>query len=183
MSDETIAIEPELIVPNWKTDVQYHRYQCSACGEQARNTYSEPYRTKMLEKRLCWDCNYWQEAEEKYTKEHTTMTIIDGHVYGPGNRTSGEFRGMAGRRFDIEYIEPSVYAGQRTTTFDLWSGSVLPDNLKAKFPDTARFLANAQKAQVGETTCWNPSESRSEPYPLPSTLRPTVSRPSRGAVE
>ncbi|MCZ4089303.1 hypothetical protein [Sinorhizobium psoraleae] len=69
----------------------------------------------MLEGRLCYTCNYWVDMERK-RREHAQMTIIEGHIYGPGNRTSGEFRGMAGRRFDIEYIEPSVYAGQRTTT-------------------------------------------------------------------
>ena len=91
----------------------------------------------MLARRLCWDCNYWHEFEAKLELEHAKMTIIDGHVYGPGNRTSGEFRGMAGRRFDIEYIEPSVHAGKRITTFDLWSGSTLPETLKARFPAIA----------------------------------------------
>jgi hypothetical protein len=82
-------------------------------------------------------------------------------------------RGMAGRRFDIEYIDPSIYVGQRTTTFDLWSGSTMPEHLRAIFPDTARFLGGAEKVQVGETTCWNPSDHKSEPYPLPKTLKPT----------
>jgi hypothetical protein len=56
------------------------------------------------------------------------------------------------------------------TTFDLWSGGSMIDILKAKYPDTAKFLGGAQKAQVGETTCWNPSGHRSEPYPLPHTI-------------
>jgi hypothetical protein len=172
---ERIEISP-------KSDTPYFKYTCRGCGKEGRNTYCEPSYTQMMERRLCWDCNYWREAEAKYTKEHTTMTIIDGHVYGPGNRTSGSMRGMAGRRFDIEYIEPSVYAGQRVTTFDLWSGSALPDNLRAKFPDTARFLGGAEKATWPEgslyTAAWNPSDSRSEPYPLPNTLRPNVAKSS-----
>jgi hypothetical protein len=149
--------------------VEYFAYDCSACGEEGRNTFSEPYRTDMLKHRLCWTCNYWREFEEQRFPKRFYMTIIEGHVYSPGNRTSGEFRGMAGRRFDIEYIEPSVHAGKRITTFDLWSGSVLPESLREKFPDTAVFL-DASKEQVGETTCWNPTQTRAEPYPLPSTL-------------
>jgi hypothetical protein len=102
------------------------------------------------------------------------MTIIEGHVYGPGNRTTGEMRGMAGRRFDIEYIEPSANAGKRITTFDLWSGSTLPDRLRERFPDTARFLGGAEKVELGEnahiTRCWNPSSAKTEPYPLPKKL-------------
>src|SRR6185312_3699335 len=167
---DTTADDLEQIEIMPKSDKKYFKYTCRGCGKEGRNTYYEPSYTQMLERRLCWDCNYWRDAEERYTKDHLRMTIIDGHVYTPGNQTSGSFRGMAGRRFDIEYIEPSVYAGKRITTFDLWSGSTLPDYLKAKFPDTARFLEGAERAQVGETTCWNPSQSRAEPYPLPCTL-------------
>ena len=108
------------IETTWKADKTYYRYTCVKCGNEGRNTYCEPSYTQMMERRLCWYCNYWVEEEKRYEKEHRAMTIIDGHVYGPGSRTSGSMRGMDGRRFDIEYIEPSAYAGQRVTTFDLW---------------------------------------------------------------
>lgn len=164
-------IEPRPIKANWNTDgVQYHEYTCVECGALGQNTYCEPHRTDMLDRRLCWSCNYWRDFEVRLERDHTRMTIIDGHVYGPGSRTSGSFRGMAGRRFDIEYIEPSIHAGKRVTTFDLWSGSTLPDHLQKRFADTARFLGGAERAQVGDTTCWNPSDHREEPYPLPRTL-------------
>lgn len=165
-----VSTEPRPFKANWNTDVQYHEYRCAGCGNDANNTYSEPHRTNMLERRLCWNCNYWHDMEQRLEKEHAGMTIIEGHIYGPGNRTTGNFRGMAGRRFDIEYIEPSIYAGKRITTFDLWSGSALPENLKARFPDTAKFLGSAEKARVGETTCWNNTMSRAEPYPLPMSI-------------
>jgi len=171
------------IETTWKADKTYYRYTCVKCGGEGRNTYCEPSYTQMMERRLCWDCNYWVEEEKRYEKEHRTMTIIDGHVYGPGSRTSGSMRGMAGRRFDIEYIDPSAYAGQRVTTFDLWSGSTMPDHLRARFPDTARFLGGAERAQVGETTCWNPSDRKSEPYPLPNTLRLNIAASKTGGPE
>lgn len=147
-----------------------YKWICVRCGDEGRNTFMEPIGSRMLEKRICHSCDYWEQFEQKLEREHRGMTIIAGHVYSPGNRTSGEFRGMAGRRFDIEYIEPSTHAGKRITTFDLWSGSAMPDSLKAKYPDTAKFLGGAEKAQVGETTCWNPSNHRSEPYPLPKSI-------------
>lgn len=161
-----IPIEPHPCLAG----VQYYSYTCSECGEEGRNTYSEPYRARMLERRLCWTCNFWRDMDEELSRDHARKTIIGGHIYGPGNRTSGSFRGMAGRRFDIEYIEPSVHAGKRITTFDLWSGSTLPDRLKAKYPDTAVFLNGAERCQVGETGCWNPSDNKTEPYPLPRTI-------------
>lgn len=164
-------MEPREVEVGWNTNgVQYHEYSCVGCGTLARNTYSEPSRTQMLELRLCWYCNYWRNFEAKLEREHARMTIIDGHVYGPGSRTSGPLRGMAGRRFDIEYIEPSVYAGKRVTTFDLWSGSTLPEHLQERFPDTVCFLGGAERAKVGETTCWDPSDSARAPYPLPISL-------------
>lgn len=148
----------------------YHRYICADCGNKSRNTYSEPYRSRMLERRLCWDCNYWRELEEDLSKNHATKTIIGGHIYGPGNRTSGSMRGMAGRRFDIEYIEPSVYAGQIITTFDLWSGADLPPKLREKYQDTARFCGGAEAAKAGDIRCWNASSNKNPPYKLPREL-------------
>ena len=168
MSDLTpITIKPD-------NGVQYFAYQCSECGGKARNTYCEPYRTTLLERRLCYTCGHWQDFERKLEQDHTRRTLIGGYVYAPGNRTSGSFRGMAGRRFDIEYIEPSQFAGKIITTFDLWGGGLLPEKLRAKFPDTARFLGDAKRAQVGSTTCWNPSDGRVPAYPLPSSLRGLV---------
>lgn len=59
----------------------------------------------------------------------------------------------------------------------------MPDHLRARFPDTARFLGGAERAQVGETTCWNPSDRKSEPYPLPNTLRPNIAASKTGGPE
>ena len=152
-------------------DVQYHAYTCSSCETETRNTYCEPHRTRMLERRLCFTCDHWRNFAE--TQKPEELTVIDSIRYGPGNRTSGEFRGMGGRRFDIEYVEPSVYAGQRITTFDLWAGGKLPEHLHKKFPDTARFLGGAESVLVGETRCFNPSDRKGEVYPLPLSLKRT----------
>lgn len=163
--------------------IEYTKIICSECGEEAKNSYNEPYFSDMLKHKLCYSCCFWRYKEQKLEKTHTRATIIAGCIYSPGNRTSGSFRGMAGRRFDIEYIEPSINVGKRITTFDLWSGGEMPDRLKAKFPDTAKFLNRAKRVDLGEgvaltpavsdatsTVCWNPSQSRAEPYPLPNTL-------------
>jgi hypothetical protein len=165
--------EPRPIEVTFKTDVQYHEYECAQCGKTARNTYIEPVRVAMLERRLCYHCNYWADFAERLKRDHKRMTIIGGHVYGPGSRTSGAMLGMAGRRFDIEYVEPSDFAGKRITTFDLWSGSEMPPELSAQFPDTARFLNGAEKVTMSGPieTCWDSSDPRAERYPPPNTLR------------
>lgn len=153
---------------------EYTSFKCSKCGEAATNSYSEPYYTMMAEQKLCFGCCFWTIFDKEMEKDHKFSTIIEGNTYGLGNRTSGSFRGMGGRRFDIEYIEPSAFAGKRITTFDLWSGGQMPDWLRTKWPDTAKFLDGAERADLGKggiyEACWNPSQSRDEPYPLPNTL-------------
>lgn len=151
---------------------EYTTFVCSKCGAEDQNCYVEPYKSQMLNRKLCWTCNFWFDRAIALEKNHHRMTIISGREYSPGNRTSGPMRGMAGRRFDIEYIEPSVYAGQKITTFDLWSGGDLPADLAERFCDTARFVGGAKKCEVGETTCWNPSATSETTFQPPSSLRP-----------
>lgn len=171
-SQSAEATDLTLLPDNGFSGKKYFSYTCSKCGGEGRNTYMEPIGSRMLAARHCWNCDYWTEFEQRLERDHKRMTIIDGHVYGPGSRTSGSFRGMAGRRFDIEYIEPSAFAGKRITTVDLWSGSTLPDPLRERFADTAKFLGGAEKVEMtGEITrCWNPSDHRAETYPSPATL-------------
>lgn len=160
---------------------QYYKFTCSQCNKEAENTYSDEYYYDMAIHRLCFHCTFYLHLDREMQTRHTIITIIDGHIYTPGNRTTGSFRGMAGRRFDIEYIEPSVYAGQRITTYDLWSGSTMPDWMIKKYPDTARFLGQAKKFKSGEITGWNPSDPKNPAYPLPSSLKPNQSNPPRQA--
>lgn len=149
---------------------QYYGYVCSECGAEATNSYMEPHGSRMLAARHCFYCDLAVEREERLSRDHDRMVVIGGRIYGPGNRTSGSFRGMAGRRFDIEFIAPSKHDGKRITTFDLWAGETLTEKQRERYPDTARFLDGAHQAQVGETTCWNPSDGKGEPYPLPRSL-------------
>ena len=164
--------EPKPFTLPHNPNVTYHKYTCSECGARAQNTYTEPDRSQMLDRRLCWNCNYWFQFDEKMAKSHATETIIGGHTYGPGNRTSGTMLGMAGRRFDIEYIEPSAYAGQIITTFDLWSGADLPPKLREKYPDTARFINGASDGRTceGAVVCWDASNGKSSRHKLPCQL-------------
>lgn len=170
--DDLVALDHQ----PWMKNEVYYRYTCVGCGKEAKDTYVEPTRTAMRNSRLCFICNHWAEFERDCLANHTKMTIIGGSIYSPGNRTSGEFRGMAGRRFDIEYVEPSIYAGQRITTFDLWTGGTIPERLKDIFQDTAVFLNGAERCQVGETGCWEPSSNKTEPYKLPSQLVDGIDR-------
>lgn len=151
---------------------EYVNVTCSKCGKTGKNSYCEPDASQMVERKLCFGCNLWTNRFAGLAGKVGT-TIIEGHLYTPGNRTSGSFRGMAGRRFDIEYLHGPL-AGQRITTFDLWSGGELPEWLKPQWPDTAKFLNGAERVDLGKggiyESAFNPSQGKNEPYPLPKTL-------------
>ena len=133
---------------------------CATCKAEGYSTnYCDcPEKQRMDRDGLCFECAFWS-----LRTEIEKPTVIDGRWYAPGNRTSGSMRGMAGRRFDIEYFD-----GRRITTFDLWSGGEIPEVWRGQIPDNARFLNGAGGHVVGETTCWNPSNHRAPPYPLPN---------------
>ena len=153
-----------------KEQGKYIQIRCKCCGVYDVNAYTSDVAKKMAERQLCFYCNHAEDMAEYLEVHHKNATIIDGRVYTPGNRTTGEWRGMAGRRFDIEYLENSAFAGKRCTTHDLWSGTSLREYHRERFPDTARFLNGAGEAQVGEITCWNDSRRGTEPYPLPRDI-------------
>ena len=128
----------------------------------------------MLEHRLCFKCNFWREFAD--TTKLETATIISGRVYDPGS-DNPHGQGMAGRRFDIEYIDPSVYAGQRITTNDLWSGDEIPERYRDKFPDTAKFLGGAEFSKIGDGGAWDCSDHRAPEYSRPSSLKAKRGKP------
>lgn len=116
-----------------------------------------PEKGRMERDGICFICACWELRAER-----NNSTVIEGVVYTPGNRTKGEFRGMAGRRFDIEYFD-----GRRVTTFELWCGGAIPERLRGRIPDTAKFLHGARKAEVAGTLCFDESISQEAAYPLP----------------
>ena len=138
---------------------EYQTYVCADCGASAKNSYMEPIASRMLAHKRCFTCDFW---EDRCAQKHAT--VIDHCTYSPGNNTSGRDRGMAGRRFDIEYFAD----GRRVTTYDLWSGGEIPERYRDRIPNTARFLGGAERADAGGTTCWNPADDRTPPYPLPN---------------
>lgn len=135
---------------------------CVICGKPSdqHKYYSKSAEAGvMLEHKLCFSCAFWELRARAGCK-----TVIDGAVYSPGPRTAGAMLGMAGRRFDIEYIAD----GRRITTFDLWYGGVIPVAFRERIPDTARFINQARRATVGDSVCWDASDPKAERFPAPT---------------
>jgi hypothetical protein len=143
---------------------------CPGCGKTNFHTsYSSTCREKkrMDEIRECWDCAFW----ECVVSDHNEL-VIDYHTYsvGPEPRPDERksFLGMSGRRFDIEFLD----GRGRFTTHNLWSGGEIPAKFRDRIPNTARFVG-AEKAKVGDTTCWNPTPENQGRYPSLKDLKKT----------
>ena len=152
---------------------KFYTYTCSCCGEpDIVNGYVKHVAAEMLSYRWCFNCHFWWGVAKRLEANRETNTIINHHVYAPGNGRPPHqrFLGMGGRRFDIEYIGESKWAGQKITTFDLWAGSALPEYLWERFPDTAKF-EDASKVVVGDITCWNQVMDNKKPeYQAPRAI-------------
>ena len=140
-------------------------FNCSWCNEPVQSTsYSAPYGPRMESEKLCFSCVHW-DIEAGRTDDYRRI-VIDAYCYGvgekepPKNGRSNGMWGFGGRRFDIE-----LFTGERFTTHNLWGGGQIPERFRDRMPDNARFLGGASKAQVGDTTCWDSSNDRNEPYP------------------
>lgn len=137
---------------------------CGLCGKKAKAKESPHARSRHQREAVCkgwcWECGFWSiRSQEK------KQTIIDGFSYAPGHRIAGSYRGMGGRRFDIEYFD-----GQRCTTYDLWAGGVVPEHFRHLMPDNARFRSGG-RTRVGETSCFVHSDESLDPWPHPRHLK------------
>jgi hypothetical protein len=125
---------------------------CPGCGKPGpHGKYSGPEGKRMEQTGECFMCAFWELAA---TKKHDC--VIDGFLYTIGREPKpNSYRndlGMGGRRFDIEFFD-----GRRVMTHNLWAGGLIPERFRDRIPNTARFAGGAERCQVGETTCWNPS--------------------------
>lgn len=131
------------------------------------NYVPSPQTTMMKERNICFHCSFWEEKVSK-----PLPVIIGGNGYSPGNRTTGQFRGMGGRRFDIEFID-GPHKGKRITTFDLWSGGKAPKAWQDRYKDNAIFLNGAERAELDNphtAVAWDSSSHDNPPYPLPASI-------------
>lgn len=110
-------------------------WTCTICGKDEIHRYAGQEWNRMQRDNLCFHCAFWELRAEA-----GCPTVIDGCTYTPGTRTTGEWRGMGGRKFDIEYFD-----GRVITTYDLWCGGVIPERWRERLPNTARFINGAER--------------------------------------
>lgn len=115
----------------WWDTGKWPLYICSHCEDffDTPSTRGE-VETIQREQHFCFSCALWTARAKG-----ENPLVIDGVRYslGPGN--SG---GMAGRKFVIEYFD-----GRVVETNDLWCQGEVPDWVRDRIPDTAKFLGGA----------------------------------------
>lgn len=83
----------------------------------------------------CHRCHYWEDMVQY--KDEPSTAIIDGCHYSIGSDTTSNkiFKGHGGRMFVIEFND-----GRKVVTTDLWTQGSIPEKLRHKFPNNAKFL-------------------------------------------
>lgn len=138
---------------------------CPGCSKKGfHNKYMGHEGKRMVRTGECFECAFW----ELRCKAGADL-VINHFVYSIGYEPADEdarYRarqrsdlGMSGRRFDIEFFD-----GRKYTTHNLWAGGEIPERFRVRLPDTARFISG-ERAQVGDITCWNPTDERTPAYP------------------
>jgi hypothetical protein len=127
--------------------------RCKECGFRIDSNYGG--KEKMLERQLCFTCNYWLEALARYEPHRDNsavdkvlqffrvpsfhdknMVVAGGAVYHIGREsTHRDDRGFGGRKFVIEFLD-----GRIITSTNLWGGGEIPKRWLNRFPDNAKFV-------------------------------------------
>jgi len=119
---------------NWKDPIPCDPYNCSICGaaEEAKYMNNE----RMIEKKLCFNCNFWDEHSEKANSPESIR--INGHhyhAYDSVSRADGFGAGYGGSKFTIKMND-----GRVIETQNLWHQGDIPSYFKGRLFDNAVFV-------------------------------------------
>ena len=120
--------------------------KCKVCGKE-ENPEHWTCRDSLIEKRLCFSCNFWQEKYE-YDQLHPGKgVVIDGtHYYIEDENSKSYFRGFGGAKFVIQFNN-----GEVVETTNLWCQGEIPAIWQEKFPDNAKFLPKKEWKNINGT--------------------------------
>ncbi len=109
---------------------------CVICGEvDSPSSFSEPTRSIMIEKKICFGCEFW--LEKVAIKDDPRVVRADGTHYWIGNEKSegpSRWRGFGGDKFIIDFFD-----GRHVESTNLWHNGEIPEHFKAQLPDNAKL--------------------------------------------
>jgi hypothetical protein len=112
---------------------EYETVVCVECGKQSTASYVEPIRSRMINKSLCFYCDFWSEYVDR--KSDPNITRIKGvHYYIEPDVSYKSGAGFGGREFIIDFFD-----GRHIVTHNLWYQGEIPDHFLSRLPDNARW--------------------------------------------
>lgn len=105
---------------------------CVVCNKLIHAHFSEPVKSQMIKKNMCFSCNLWDERSRDI-KDNTV--IANGHWYTIGDEDSkNSFRGFGGSKFQF------LKDGKLITSTNVWSGGDIPLIWRDKIPDNSILI-------------------------------------------
>lgn len=103
---------------------------CKICGKkQNLKLYAESFSKKLSDKKLCFDCMFWEEV----AKDETTI-IINGIAYRLGEEVA-PMKGYGGRKFIFR-----MNNGKIITSTNVWCQGQIPRTHRERLPDNATLV-------------------------------------------
>lgn len=114
----------------------YPTIECKECGITARAAYVDEVRDEMVNRSLCFTCNFWTNWVER-DKTDTNSVVVDGSHYHIADEHHAEFgfRGFGGARFKILFND-----GREVVSTNLWHQGDIPEHFKSRIPNNAQFI-------------------------------------------
>ena len=105
---------------------------CKECGKIDAMIYTNPVRTHLILRQLCFSCNFWSEYIVQ--KDDLRSVRVDGDHFWILPEADGDkvLSGFSGRRYRIRFFD-----GRIVTTTNLWSQGFIPDRFKERLKDNA----------------------------------------------
>ena len=121
------------MVTKYKDTVEVKPYRCTLCMATEEANYIGNKR--MVEKKLCYTCNFWDEWLER-RKEKAVVRVGGCHYFiSPDSNKPGRGDRFSGQEFKIKF-----YDGRIVTTHNLWHLGEIPEHFREGMPDNAEFI-------------------------------------------
>lgn len=106
---------------------------CTHCGIIEVLSWSKSTKDQLIARGACFTCNHFLSLLDL----PGTRLVVNGNHYMDGGRSDDrrDFLGYGGHEWNIE-----MFDGTKLSTNNLWHQGAIPDCLRSKFPDNARFV-------------------------------------------
>lgn len=107
---------------------------CKKCGNLFSVNYMEPTKSRLIEKGLCFHCDFW--TEKLAIKDIQKVARIDGNHYMiERDDPTAYFKGFGGAEFKIRFND-----GREVITHNLWFQGHIPEYFRNDLPNNAVFV-------------------------------------------